>query len=114
MLPFFETETSSLLRRLLEDHWIAWAGPPGEIILDPAQTNLGDPMVSPAEMQGTQVRPIAADAHWQLGKTESHGGWFSRVLDKIIEEHQPQSRVEWLECITHAHVKNQMLQIHGY
>ena len=114
MVPFFETETSSLLRRLLEDHWIAWAGPPSEIILDPAQTNLGDPMVSPAEMQGTHVRPIAADAHWQLGKTESHGGWFSRVLDKIIEEHQPQSKAEWLECITHAHVKNQMLQVHGY
>ena len=114
MVPFFETETSTLLRRLLEDHWIAWAGPPSEIVLDPAQTNLGDPMVSPAEMQGTHVRPIAADAHWQLGKTESHGGWFSRVLDKLIEEHQPQSKSEWLECITHAHVKNQMLQVHGY
>ena len=83
-------------------------------MLDPAQTNMGDPMVLPCEMQGTSIRPIAAGAHWQLGKTESHGGWFAHVLDKIIEEHQPQSQEEWLSCVAHAHVKNQMIQVHGH
>eukprot|EP00435_Cladocopium_sp_Y103_P026818 s1587_g6.t1 len=114
MVPFFQTETSSLLRQLLADHWIAWAGPPKEIVLDPAQTNLGDPMVLPCEMQGTQIRPIAAGAHWQLGKVESHGGWFAHVLDRIIEEQQPTSKEEWLSCVCHAHVKNQMIQVHGF
>lgn len=71
-------------------------------------------MVLPCEMQGTSIRPIAAGAHWQLGKTESHGGWFAHVLDKIIEEHQPQSQEEWLSCVAHAHVKNQMIQVHGH
>ena len=114
MIPFFETETSALLRKLPVEGWIEWAGPPGEIVLDPAPTNLGDPMVLPAEMQGTQIRPIAADAHWQLGKTESHGGWFCKILEKLLEEHQPKDKSEWLECVSHAHVKNQMLQVHGY
>ena len=114
VIPFFQTETSALLRQTLADHWITWAGPPGEIVLDPAQTNLGDPMVVPCEMQGTQIRPIAAGAHWQLGKTESHGGWFAHVLDKLIEEHQPRDQNEWLECVRHAHIKNQMLQVHGF
>eukprot|EP00435_Cladocopium_sp_Y103_P043787 s1055_g12.t1 len=114
VVPFFQTETSTLLRQLLSDHWIAWAGPPREIVLDPAQTNLGDPMVLPCEMQGTQIRPIAAGAHWQLGKTESHGGWFAHVLDRIIEEQQPTSKEEWLSCVCHAHVKNQMIQVHGF
>ena len=114
VIPFFETETSTVLRRLLQDHWIAWAGPPKEIVLDPAQTNLGELMVNPTENQGTHVRPIAAGAHWQLGKTESHGGWFNRTLEKIIEEHQPKNQEEWLECVAHAHIKNQMIQVHGY
>lgn len=71
-------------------------------------------MMHPTELQGTAVRPIAAGAHWQLGKTESHGGWFNRVLTKMIETHQPTSKEEWLECVQHAHVKNQMIQTHGY
>ena len=114
VVPFFQNETSSLLHKLLSEHWIAWAGPPKELVLDPAQTNMGDPMVLPCEMQGITIRPIAAGAHWQLGKTESHGGWFAHVLDKIIEEHQPRSQEEWLSCVAHAHVKNQMIQVHGH
>eukprot|EP00435_Cladocopium_sp_Y103_P056621 s837_g19.t1 len=114
VVPFFQQETASLLRKLLSDHWIAWTGSPKEIVLDPAQTNLGENLVGPCELEGSQIRPIAAGAHWQLGKTESHGGWFSHVLDKLIEEHQPKNQDEWLQCVTHAHVKNQMIQVHGY
>ena len=71
-------------------------------------------IATPTELQGTQVRPMSAGAHWQLGKTESHGGWFARVLDRIIEDHQPSSQEEWLECVSHAHIKNQMIQVHGF
>ena len=113
MVPFFEQETSQVLRQLLVDSWIAWTGPPREIVLDPSRTNLGEPMVIPAELQGTQIRPIAAGAHWQLGKTESHGGWFEHVLEKLIEAHQPHDKASWLECVQHAHIKNQSIQVHG-
>lgn len=114
MIPFFEVETSRLLRKLFEDHWIAWAGAPEEMLLDPAQTNMAEPMTGTAEDQGTVVRHIAAEAHWQLGKTENHGGWFNRILDKIIEQHSPKNKEEWLECVTQAHVKNSMIHIHGH
>lgn len=114
VIPFFQAETSPLLRQLLNEHWITWAGPPKEIVLDPAPTNLGEPLVVSSELQGTNVRPIAAGAHWQLGKTESHGGWFAHVLDRLIEEHQPSSKEEWLECVHHAHIKNQVVQVHGF
>lgn len=114
MIPFFETETATVLRRLFSEHWIAWAGTPREIILDPAKTNLGDPMVVPAELDGSQIRPIAAGAHWQFGKCESHGGWFDQVLEKLVDEFSPNSQAEWLECVHHAHVKNQQLQVHGF
>ena len=113
MIPFFEVETSRLLRQLLDDHWIAWAGVPSEILLDPAQTNLADPMTGTAEDQGCTVRPIAAEAHWQLGKTENHGGWFDRILQKVIDQHSPRNKEEWLECVRQSHVKNTMINVHG-
>ena len=114
IIPFFETETSSVLRKLFSDHWISWAGTPKEIVLDPARTNLGDPMVIPAELEGTQIRPIAAGAHWQLGKCETHGGWFNRVLERLLDEFSPTTKEQWLECVSHCHIKNQQLQVHGY
>ena len=114
VIPFFEAETSNLLRSLLESHWISWAGPPSDVILDPAQTNLGEPLVIPLESQGINIRVIAAEAHWQLGKTENHGGWFARVLQRVIDDHSPSSKEEWLECVHHAHIKNAMIQHHGF
>lgn len=114
MIPFFEPETSQLLRSLLETHWISWAGPPSDIVLDPAQTNLGEPLVIPLENQGITIRVIAAEAHWQLGKTENHGGWFARVLQRVIDDHSPSTKEEWLECVHHSHIKNAMIQHHGF
>ena len=49
-------------------------------------------MFVPAETEGTQMRVIPADAHWQLGRTENHGGWFDRVLSKVIDEHSPKNK----------------------
>eukprot|EP00435_Cladocopium_sp_Y103_P001293 s456_g1.t1 len=114
MLPFFETETSAVLRKLYLERWVQWAGPPREVILDPARTNLGKAMVEPSELEGTHVHVTAAGAHWQLGKTEVHGGWFNRVLSKVLETHNPQTREEWLECVIQSHVKNQMIQSYGF
>ena len=42
--------------KLLQEHWISWTGAPKEVILDSAQTNLGEPMVVPAESGGIQIR----------------------------------------------------------
>jgi hypothetical protein len=117
IIPFFETETGKLLWHLPKEHWIALVGPHKERVLDPKETklNFGEPLVVPLEQLGARVRPTAAEAHYQLGKVESHGGWFERVLKKVLDldEHSPQSREEWLECVTQSHVKNAMIQNHG-
>ena len=42
MIPFFEQETSSFLQKLLADFWIRWAGPPDRVVLDQAQTQVGE------------------------------------------------------------------------
>ena len=114
MIPFFETETAQVVRDLYAENWIVWAGPPRELVLDPSNSNLGENMVSPTEMEGTFIRPIAAEAHWQLGRTERHGGYFEKILSRLIEQFSPRSKTEWLECVRHAHVKNQMIQSYGF
>ena len=114
MAPFFDTETASLLRQLLNDRWLSWAGPPCEIVMDPARTNLGKALTEPCELEGTHVSVIAAGAHWQLGKTEVHGGIFAKVLSKVIAERNPTSKAEWLDCVRHCHVKNSTIQTHGF
>ena len=109
VIPFFEQEISMLLRNLFEEHWMRWAGPPTEVIMDQAQTMLGDHIQQLLALNGSHVKWIPAEAHWQLGRTESHGGWFTRVLSKILDEHQPIKQESWLQCVKYAHVKNQMI-----
>ena len=114
MIPFFETETADVLRRLLNDRWIAWAGNPREIVMDPAKTNLGKALTEPMELEGTHISTTAAAAHWQLGKTEVHGGLFAKVLSKVLEERQPTNQAEWLDCVRQCHVKNSTIQTFGF
>eukprot|EP00435_Cladocopium_sp_Y103_P021891 s1135_g5.t1 len=114
MVPFFETETAGLLRQLLSDRWFAWAGNPNELVIDPARTNLGKALTEPCELEGTHVSVTAAGAHWQLGKVEVHGGIFSHMLDKVIDERSPTTKEQWLDCVRHCHVKNATIQTHGF
>ena len=114
VIPFFEQETSTVLRSLFDTHWTKWAGPPKEMFMDQARANLGEAFQGYLDDRGVTIRTIPAEAHWQLGRTESHGGWFARILDKIITEHSPSNQAEWEECVRHAHVKNQMIQNYGH
>ena len=113
MVPFFENETAQLLRNIYNTRWRAWAGVPVEVLVDPAKTNLGEAMVDPTEQEGTTVLQTAGEAHWQLGKTEVHGGWFAKILQKIIDQVSPQNKEEWLECVAQAHAKNELIQVYG-
>ena len=114
MIPFFEQETAQVLQKLFAEYWVRWAGPPEVVIMDQAQTQLGEVLQSYLENMGSSVKLIAAGAHWQLGRTENHGGWFSRIVDRLLEEHSPSNREEWEECVRTAHVKNQSIQSYGY
>ena len=95
------------------ERWVAWAGMPTEVIVDPAKPNLADAFTVPLEIIGSTTKITAADAHWQLGKTEVHGGWFGRVLDKVINDQCPQNREEWVDCVHASHCKNQLIQVYG-
>lgn len=109
MIPIFQRETSDIIREKFMERWVSWAGMPTEIVCDPAKPNVDDALTVPLEQSGASVKITAADAHWQLGKTEVRGGWFSRILSKVIEEYQPDGPKPWMECVHAAHCKNQLI-----
>ena len=113
VVPLFKRETSESIRHAFLERWTSWAGMPSEVVMDPAAPNVADALTEHLEQRGTAIRLTAADAHHQLGKTEVHGGWFNRILRKIIEEHQPSSQSAWLDCVHSAHCKNQLIQVYG-
>ena len=114
MLPFFEVETADVLRRLFKDGWLRWAGSPVEVLMDPGRTNMADSFVAFLEQSGTRVSNIAAEAHNQLGKVEKHGHLFEVILQKVLDQIQPQSQQEYEECVVQAaNSKNELINNKG-
>ena len=113
MIPLFRRETSELIFNTFMERWVSWAGMPTQVVCDPAQPNVADALTVPLEQQGAHIKITAADAHWQLGKTEVHGGWFNRILNKVITERVPKNQQDWLECVHASHCKNQLIQVYG-
>ena len=114
MVPLSQRETSVMLKKVLRDKWIAWAGVPTHLTTDPAQPNVGETFAEYCESSGICMHQTAADAHWQLGKVERHGQWFSRILDRVCDEVKPSSEEEWLDCVVQTQTaKNSLLSQSG-
>ena len=113
MVPLFQKENSTLIREAFMERWVSWAGMPAEVVCDPAKPNVTDALTKPLEERGAAFKMTAADAHWQLGKTEVHGGWFDKILSKVITEQTPKDQTEWIACVHAAHCKNQLIQVYG-
>ena len=114
MVALPKAETGELLVDALRDRWIAWAGPPQRIVLDPSQPNQSEALSDFCNNVGTDLRHTAAESAWQLGKVERHGQWFQRVLQRVLDECKPQSEREYLCCIQQAQsAKNSLLTESG-
>ena len=114
MIPLPGRETGDMIRQVYRRFWLSWAGPPQELILDPSQPHLSEALGQPCEDEGTRVRHTAAEAHWQTGKVERHGGLFATVLARVLAEVSPANEAEWQECVTQTTwAKNSMLNVSG-
>ena len=114
VVPIFQKETSEVLKASVRDQWIAWAGPPEHLTVDPAKTNLGGPFVEFCENAGICFHQTAADAHWQLGKVERHGQWFARIFDRVCDEIRPTNQQEFVDCLIQTQTaKNSLLSQRG-
>ena len=113
MVPLFGRPNAENIRQIVQERWISWAGQPTEIICDPHRVNLSDVLTTPQELAGSTIQVTAADAHYQLGKVEVHGGWFNQILERVMSEFTPDSKESWLECVFAAHCKNELIQVYG-
>ena len=113
MVPLFGRPNAENIRQIVQERWISWAGQPTEIICDPHRVNLSDVLTTPQELAGSTIQVTAADAHYQLGKVEAHGGWFNQILERVMSEFTPDSKESWLECVFAAHCKNELIQVYG-
>ena len=103
-----------MLRAAFRDRWIAWAGPPQHVVLDPSKPNLGEIFSEFCGSQGIDVEQTATGSHWQLGKTERHGGWFQSIFSRVLDEVRPNTEEEYLTCIVQAQsAKNALLTESG-
>ena len=89
--PIFERESAEVLKGVLRDSWIAWAGPPQQLEMDPSKPNLSEALGHFCETMGIDQLFIAADSHWQLGKVERHGHWFQKIFERVLDDCRPSS-----------------------
>ena len=75
------------------DYWFAIFGPCDEIVVDAASAFLSEEFGQTLVAWGTRVRPIAGEAHWQLGKAETHGGCLKYMYTKTAEEFPSYTRM---------------------
>ena len=114
MVPIYVKESSELIKQVLQDSWISWAGPPKVLSVDPAQPNISQAVSEFCEAHGISLQPTAGEAHWQSGKVERHGGWFSQILDKVLEDVGPASQSEFVECVVQTQcAKNSLINVTG-
>eukprot|EP00435_Cladocopium_sp_Y103_P057558 s34_g19.t2 len=99
MAPIFQRENAEITKGVLRDSWIAWAGVPKMLEMDPSSSNLSDLLGDYCESMGIDTSHIAADSHWQLGKVERHGHWFAKIFERVCDECQPTTSHEFVDCV---------------
>ena len=114
MAPIFQKENAELLKGVLRDSWIAWAGVPRHLSVDPAKPNISDALAEFVENNGITMHQTAADAHWQLGKVERHGQWFARTFDRVCSEVHPNTPEQFVDCVIQTQTaKNTLISQSG-
>ena len=112
--PIFERESAEVLKGVLRDSWIAWAGPPQQLEMDPSKPNLSEALGHFCETMGIDQLFIAADSHWQLGKVERHGHWFQKIFERVLDDCRPSSPEEFVDCVLQTQcAKNSLITEHG-
>ena len=114
MAPIFHRETAEILKGVLRDSWIMWAGVPSCLVSDPAKPNISDALADYCEGLGITMIHTAAEAHWQNGKVERHGQWFEQIHNRICDQIKPDTPEEFVERVQQPQIaKNSLISTSG-
>ena len=101
--------------RLIDHHWISWAGPPNMIQVDSATEMNSHDLTSFMQRYGIKQLTIPPEAHWQQGKIERHGGFLQSMLTKLDLEHAIDDYTQLQTALNQCtHAKNSLSIRHGY
>ena len=87
---------------LFEQCWVTWAGNPIEVYVDPGSEFTSEQWAIRMQESGTRVNMSAADARWQLGRTEIHGSTVKKMLTKMDAQAPIDSSVEFQRALRQA------------
>lgn len=107
--------SSKELRELYVRSWRRPYGAPQEVLMDPARANMGKEMSEGFQADGTRMRGTAGEAHEQNGETERAGQTVERILNKILDEIDPDNEADYLTCVWNAvDAQNRLFRRFGY
>eukprot|EP00435_Cladocopium_sp_Y103_P032729 s2065_g8.t1 len=107
--------TSRQLIRLINQHWISWAGPMKQLLTDSAGEFCSDEFCT--YLQGMDIKgtAIAGEAHWQLGRCERHGWVLQTMLDKYQQSRPILNEDEFDQALQSCcAAKNSLSRYRGY
>ena len=115
MTPLREQESSEVIRRLYRQSWTKPYGRPRFIKFDASRCNLGQHFIDALERDGTTPLDIPGEAHEQIGDVEVQGRHFEDMLQRILDQYQPEDYDAWLECVDMTvEAKNMLMRRGGY
>ena len=98
-----------------EEMWMLWAGPPKAMYVDPGSSFASEFWLNAMQSHDIRLNMTAVDSHWQLGRTEAHGGVLKRMLTRMDVEKPIRDLGEFREALTQAVcAKNTLSRINGY
>lgn len=108
------TPGSKVCAEAMNYSWISWAGPPTYFTVDQGVHNKGK-MSHMLTNMGTIIRQAGAQAPFQIGTGERHGGILKQILKHAIHDRQVKGAFDMAALITEcARVKNHLSNQDGY
>ena len=108
-------KTSQDLIQLLNQHWISWAGPPTEMVVDSGTEMNSQEFAEFTQRFNIRTTTTAPEAHWQSGKIERHGAFLQSMLSKVDLEYPITNYDNLQQALNQrTHAKNSLSIRHGY
>ena len=99
----------------LMDTWFRWAGPCQTLYIDPAGEYTSEFWKDMLQREGVRAHVSAGEAHWQLGRVESHGRIIKGMLSRIDSQDPIQTDAEFRLCLRQVlHAKNSLSRVKGF
>lgn len=101
--------------QVFADMWMAWAGPPQEIYVDPGREYASEYWLARMQENDIRLSMTATDSHWQLGRAEAHGHVLKQMLTRMDADSPIQTADQFAAALTQAcWAKNSLSRIDGF